>query len=239
MKQEEDIEILFAIESGSRAWGFPSPDSDYDVRIVYKRKLSNYLTIYPERDVIETPIVDNFDVGGWDIKKFLQHMQKSNAVTWEWMQSPVIYEEDTVLKEELFKLSKEYFSPTSCFHHYFSMANKVKGELEGYSEIKLKKLFYILRPLLSARWIVEFQTIPPMELEGLMNADYIDDSSKAEIKSLVQKKASLDEAQTINRVQVLDDFINKLLVDCEEGREKLKHVKVSDKKINAFFQGLF
>ncbi len=69
IEKENDVKILFAVESGSRAWGFPSKDSDYDVRFVYMHPVEWYLSIHDKRDVIEYPISDDLDISGWDIKK--------------------------------------------------------------------------------------------------------------------------------------------------------------------------
>src|ERR1700757_32936 len=83
--KEHGVFIPLAIESGSRAWGFPSPDSDYDCRFVFVRLPDQHLTPWPERDVIEFPIEDDLDANGWDLAKALRLLLKGNAVIIEWL----------------------------------------------------------------------------------------------------------------------------------------------------------
>ena len=53
VEQSCDVEILLAVESGSRAWGFASPDSDYDVRFIYLQRPENYIRIDDDKDYID------------------------------------------------------------------------------------------------------------------------------------------------------------------------------------------
>jgi len=85
---EHHADVLLAIESGSRAWGFPSPDSDYDCRFIYARRTQDYLSLFPARDVIEEPFDRVLDIGGWDLAKALRLLLKGNAVVVEWLMSP-------------------------------------------------------------------------------------------------------------------------------------------------------
>jgi predicted nucleotidyltransferase len=87
----EDVVVLLAVESGSRAWGFSSKDSDYDARFIYLRRPEAYLSIRAPRDVIERRIVDEVDVNGWDLRKALGLLMKSNPPLLEWLQCPIIY----------------------------------------------------------------------------------------------------------------------------------------------------
>ncbi len=91
IEDAENIKILLAVESGSRAWGFASPDSDYDVRFVYIRSLEDYLRLDATRDVIELPIDDVLDINGWDLQKTLRLLHKSNPTLFEWFSSPIVY----------------------------------------------------------------------------------------------------------------------------------------------------
>ncbi|MCS7053215.1 MAG: nucleotidyltransferase domain-containing protein [Ignavibacterium sp.] len=149
LQSTEDIKILFACESGSRAWGFPSEDSDYDVRFIYIRKPEFYLSIDHQKDVIEHKIEDNLDLSGWDIKKALTLFKKSNPPLLEWLNSPIIYFKDETFYKNLIELLPIYFSPKSCMFHYLSMAeNNILTYLNGEQVIR-KKYFYALRPILA------------------------------------------------------------------------------------------
>ena len=124
IEQEDSVSILYACESGSRAWGFPSVDSDYDVRFIYKHDADWYLSIDVEekRDVIERPINDELDISGWDIRKALQLLRKSNPPLLEWLSSPILYRENPGVAEKLRTAMAEFYSPLSSFHHYLNMA---------------------------------------------------------------------------------------------------------------------
>lgn len=110
------------MESGSRAWGFESSDSGYDVRFIYRHPLWWYVKVLPERDVIELPINEIDDYSGWDIRKTLFLLHKSNPVLYEWLRSPIVYKKDAARFNLLLEASKKYFSPISTSYHYLHMA---------------------------------------------------------------------------------------------------------------------
>ena len=123
IEQQENVKILLAVESGSRAWGFASPDSDYDVRFIYVRPKEEYLRLDKVRDVIELPIDNILDINGWDIQKTLRLLYKSNPTLFEWFSSPIIYLE-TAFADEFRKIMTEYFSTKKSLYHYIGMAEK-------------------------------------------------------------------------------------------------------------------
>ena len=153
IENDYEVEILFAIESGSRAWGLESTDSDYDVRFVYRHKPNWYFNVLPKRDVIELPIVGIDDYSGWDIRKALFLLNKSNPVLFEWLRSPIVYSEETTETDLLRKAAGEYFSPISSIYHYLHMATGNNREYLQGSQVKIKKYFYVLRPLFACMWI--------------------------------------------------------------------------------------
>ncbi len=155
IEKEENVTIFYACESGSRAWGFPSEDSDYDVRFLYLRPRDWYLSIDVEekRDVIERPISEMLDISGWDLRKALKLLRKSNPPLLEWLNSPTVYQQDFTITDKIKELVPEYYSPIACLHHYLHMAQGnyreyLKGEI-----VWVKKYFYVLRPLLAINWI--------------------------------------------------------------------------------------
>ena len=151
--EDHAIKMLYACESGSRAWGFPSPDSDYDVRFIYLFPMPWYLQLDEGRDVIDPPLEETeiglLDLGGWDVRKTLRLLRKSNPVIWEWLQSPIVYHADQNLDLRQFRLVlDQFFSPITACHHYLSLCqNTMERELTG-TQVKIKKYFYMLRPLL-------------------------------------------------------------------------------------------
>src|SRR3954468_4332579 len=93
LKQIEEhykVKVLYACETGSRAWGFPSPDSDYDVRMIYVHEPDWYLSLSEGKDAIEAMDGD-LDVTGWDFRKCLRLLWKSNGTLLERIQSPIVY----------------------------------------------------------------------------------------------------------------------------------------------------
>lgn len=145
IEQRYGVRILYACESGSRAWNFASKDSDYDVRFVYVRPLSWYLGISDKRDVIEEPILDEFDINGWDLQKFLKLAFKSNVVVFEWLKSPIIYRKSE-LWDEINTLCFEYFSVKASLYHYLNMAERNYRLYLAPPHIKLKKIFLCFAP---------------------------------------------------------------------------------------------
>lgn len=215
LQSEAGIEILLAIESGSRAWGFESPDSDYDVRFMYRRPLDHYLRLSSVRDTLEIPVDEVFDVVGWDLPKVLQALKKSNAVMFEWLQSPVEYRAAGDFRDRLWQLAVPYFNPKSAFHHYLSLAQKSFDLAQLGGQVKLKKFFYVLRPLLAAMWIRDRGTVPPMAFSALR--DLLDPEAPVSqaIDRLLATKAVSNEKTVVDAVPELNDFIHKELHRCE------------------------
>ncbi|WP_314243745.1 nucleotidyltransferase domain-containing protein [Empedobacter tilapiae] len=237
LKEIEDkynIEILFAVESGSRAWGFPSTDSDYDVRFIYKRKIEDYLKIDPIDDFIDLEIVDELDFKGWDIQKVLRLMLKSNSSINEYLQSPIHYIFDEIFEKELFDLAASQFNSQKVAMHYLGITTKRIIEMKLQDEIKLKSLFYALRSVLSAKWIVENKTIPPMEFEKLK---YLIGNKTIEnqVDKYLAIKANVDESFKISKNDELFNWLINLKNELKIESEKLSRIEFDKNKINAFF----
>jgi len=206
IEKEHDVTILYAVESGSRAWGFESVDSDYDVRFIYAHPTKWYLSILPKKDVIEYPIIDDFDYSGWDLRKALFLMNKSNPVLFEWLKSPIVYHKDSYFYEIMEQLVNAYFSPISSVYHYLHMARGNYREYLQTEQVKMKKYFYVLRPVLSCMWIERFNETPPLEFEKLIT-QITDDELLKEVTHLLVRKKSGVELGLEPKIQVICDFI--------------------------------
>lgn len=216
IEAEENVRILYACESGSRAWGFPSKDSDYDVRFLYIRRPEAYLSIFERRDVIERPINNMLDINGWDLKKGLNLFRKSNPPLLEWLESPIRYEEKYAVAESIRALSPQSFSPKSSIYHYLNMA---KGNYRDYlqgSEVKIKKYFYVLRPLLACAWIEKYNEVPPLDFHVLIQ-DLIPQGSELRetVQSLLLRKMSGDELNLEPRLDVLSIYLEDRITHYE------------------------
>lgn len=214
VETEHNVRILFAIESGSRAWGFASPNSDYDVRFVYMKAPEWYQAVDLEerRDVIEYPIVDEIDLNGWDVRKSLRLFWKSNPAFVEWIQSPITYIEHSGFRTDALNILQKVYTPISGIYHYRNMA---KTNYRGYLRepiVPLKKYFYVLRPLLAVRWLIQHGTAAPIEFEKLLTLLRSDEAPiLAEIHHLLEKKRSTPELGREPAVPLLNEFIKKEL----------------------------
>jgi uncharacterized protein len=203
-----DVRILLAVESGSRAWGFPSRDSDYDVRFIYIRQPNWYLSIDLEarRDVIEQPIAEEIDLSGWDIRKTLRLFAKSNPPLLEWLSSPITYSVDPTFASALRERISDYYSPVASMHHYLHMARGNQRDYLRGDTVWVKKYFYVLRPLLAIRWIEQGRGPVPMLFTDLF-ATIDDESIVAAIESLRQRKIAGEELDRGPAIPEISAFV--------------------------------
>lgn len=207
LEKEHRVRVLYACESGSRGWGFASPDSDYDVRFIYVHEPAWYLRVDPPRDVIEMPIDDELDVCGWELRKTLGLLKRANPTLMEWLDSPIVYQQEAHAAGVLKTLAPVYFSGAGARWHYLSMARKnFRGYLQG-DQVRLKKYFYVLRPLLAVRWIESGQGVPPMRFDRLMAGTVTDAALRAEIDALLALKRRSGEAEYGARRERIHAFI--------------------------------
>jgi uncharacterized protein len=220
IEAEHSVRIIYAVESGSRAWGFESTDSDYDVRFIYCHKPDWYLNILPRRDVIEYPIIDLFDFSGWDLRKTLFLLNKSNPVLFEWLRSPIVYMQDNRAVELLRLAAKEYFSPVSSIYHYLHMAT---GNFRTYlreNMVRIKKYFYVLRPVFACMWIERFNEAPPMEFETLLGALDLDPGLGGRIRELLARKRSGVELGLEPKIAEISAFLGERIGYYEKKTEQ-------------------
>jgi predicted nucleotidyltransferase len=241
LESEEQIRILYACESGSRAWGFPSQDSDYDVRFVYIRKPEWYLSIFERRDVIERPISDKLDISGWDLRKALNLYRKSNPPLLEWLQSPIRYAEKSGVAEQLRRISPLAFSPKSCMYHYLNMARGNYREYLQGERVRIKKYFYVLRPVLACEWIERYGEMPPMEFDTLVERLIPREGSLGEtVAELLTRKKAGEELDMEPRLAPINDYLEKRLRELENSALEMKAVdaKLGDKLDDLFRSAL-
>ena len=211
IEEKYDVRILFAAESGSRAWGFASPDSDYDVRFVYIQKAEKYLKLIPETDVIEWVLDDVLDINGWDLRKFLSQAVRGNPVILEWLHSPVIYEkaEDFLPVQEL---AESYFHEKTAMYHYYGLASKTRKLHLMNDMVSYKKYLYALRPLLCAGWIEAYRTAPPVEFARLLPLLEGRTDLMAAVEFLLEEKAVTKEKELKPVIPQISEFIE---TECE------------------------
>lgn len=239
IEQDEQIRILYACESGSRAWGFPSQDSDYDVRFVYIRKPDWYLSIFDKRDVIERPISDKLDISGWDLRKALMLYRKSNPPLLEWLQSPIRYAEKYSVTEQLREASMLTFSPKSCMYHYLNMARGNYREYLQGERVRIKKYFYVLRPVLACEWIERYGEMPPMAFDVLVDRLVPKDGALwPAVQQLLARKKSGEELDYEPRLNAINDYLEKRLRELEQNAVSLSAAAGTklDERLDALFR---
>lgn len=214
IERDYGVTVLYAAESGSRAWGFASPDSDFDVRFVYRRCEDSYLSLQQPRDVIELPIDDTWDVSGWDLQKALRLLAKTNPSLYEWFHSPICYW-NTGFSERMKPLFERYYSGRRLLLHYGSMARDNARAIARSETVKPKSYFYALRPLLACRWIRERGTPSPVPFAALAEA-VLPEALREEVDRLLKLKTSGAEGMRIPHVEGIDAFFRTEL-DALEG----------------------
>lgn len=208
VERDHRARVLWAIESGSRAWGFPSPDSDYDCRFIYVRPVDDYLSLWPRRDVIETPLDSVLDVNGWDLGKTIALIVKGNAAAIEWLRSPIVYRGDAEFRESLLGFAADVVDRASIGRHYLHVARR-----QQTGKATLKRFFYVLRTAAALRWLHDNPevAIPPMDLPTLLAESDAGDDVREATATLIAAKAVTRELGTGNPPEVLTGFVEREL----------------------------
>lgn len=221
IEKKEGVRILHAVESGSRAWGFASPDSDYDVRFVYARSEADYLRIDEPRDVIEWQLDEILDINGWDLKKALKQFARGNATLFEWSGSPIVYR-TTEDWNRIQEVSRQYFSEKSAVYHYYGTANSTLQEYLSGDMVRYKKYFYAIRPLLAAQYIEKYHEAPPVLFDELLKLE-LPQNLRAAIDELLEIKKITTEKEENPQIAIIRDFI-----ESETARQKDIADKLAD-----------
>jgi predicted nucleotidyltransferase len=238
IEDDENARIVYACESGSRAWGFPSSDSDYDVRFLYLRPRDWYLSVDLERkrDVIERPIDDDLDVSGWDLRKALQLYQKSNPPLLEWLDSPIVYVERYSVAAQMRALAAQCYSPVACMYHYFKMAKGNNREYLQGDTVWVKKYFYVLRPLLAVIWLERDKGVVPTPFQKLVDGVVDSEDLRADIASLVEAKTEGQELDRGPRIPAIGDFIDREIERMEAADFEKRIGQCPTQELNGLFR---
>lgn len=228
IETEFEVKICYAVEAGSRAWGLSSKDSDYDIRFIYVHKKEWYLSIDEKRDVIEMPINTQLDISGWDVRKALRLFRKSNPPLMEWLHSRLIYDQSYSLAEKMKGIQNKVFSPKSSLHHYLQLAKRNNREYLQKEHVKIKKYFYVLRPILACQWIEQHGTVPPIEFNVLMEKLLPETLLKQEIHRLVAGKIHGEELDLKIERSIIYDFVKLEIERIQTYINSLKETKGED-----------
>ncbi len=237
LEEEKGIEILLACETGSRAWGFPSPDSDFDVRIIYKHNKDWYLSLTEEKDSIEYFLENNeIDISGWDLRKSLRLIWKSNPPLLERIQSPIIYKANKDFLTGINNVAQKTYSRIATIHHYLSMAKKALDEVTSSNDYKLKRFFYALRASVACLWILEKEEIPPIEFGKMLNGLDLSQNLIKRINELIKLKSTISETYLHKGEQDLINFMESCIERAENESKSLPTSKGQITELNEFFR---
>jgi len=231
-EEEKHIKVLHAVESGSRAWGFASPDSDYDIRFIYKHELDYYLSLWEKPDVIEFMTAEDLDGSGWDLAKALKLLAKSNAPLIEWLHSPVVYYQDNDFLNQMQYFANQCFSPIATLHHYLGTTKNFIEVCEA-ENVKLKSYFYALRTALAGKWIIDNNSFPPVAFADLL--PFAPDYIKDKILQLQEIKAGQDEKYLHPKEDLITDF----LIETIQYNQQHATTLPTGKKINNLLEDFF
>lgn len=232
---DKGVEVLYAVESGSRAWGFASPDSDYDIRFIYKHSLDYYLSLWEQPDTIEFMTSENLDGSGWDLRKTLKLLSKSNVALLEWLYSPIIYCENEPVMNTLRTLAAHCFSPIATMHHYLSTTRNFMDAC-CQDHVKLKSYFYALRTALAGKWIVENNTFPPVLFTDLLPIAPTNIQEK--ITELMTIKANQDESYLHPKEALITNFLLETVAFNQEKASGLGSGKKRSEELDGVFRNM-
>ena len=239
LESSHNITILYACESGSRAWGFASPNSDWDVRFIYVHHQDWYLSINEQKDSLDFAIDENdLDLSGWELRKTLRLFRKSNASPFEWLQSPIVYFNDYNFQAELWALHQQYFNPRATTYHYLGLAKNSLKKGFVNDKMDIKKYFYILRPLLAAYWICHQESAAPMEFAPLLAQLESKTALHQAIQDLTEQKQIAMEGDWTEPIPIIQDFILKTLDECGRIAANLEVPPSTNDTVNQFFRSM-
>ena len=230
---ENKVKVLYAVETGSRLWGFASPDSDYDIRLIYKHLPDYYIQLWEKRDVIDFMTVDELDGSGWDLLKTLKLLAKSNATLIEWLYSTEVYIEDEAFIKQMRLFAQECFSPISTMYHYIGITKNFMDECTS-EQVKLKSYFYALRSALAGQWITKFNTFPSVVFTDLLTI------APREIQDKIQELLSIKSVQGEKYLHPKAEIVTRYLLDIntlnEKHAPKLRSGKNISEEVEMFFR---
>lgn len=236
IETSQGIRVLFACESGSRAWGMASPDSDYDVRFIYVRDKNWYVSIEKGKDQLPAILEGDLDIVGWDLRMVLSHIYRSNASIHGWLMSDIVYFQEDGYQEKLKELAASYLQPGHVVNHFLGICKSslARGEDEG--GFNLKKYLYVIRPLLAALWTLEKKEVAPIHFDQLLEIIEGQEVVQKEIRGLLAAKGKAAEKAIIQRSPVLDDFIEKNMAYCNEQKAEISKIDRDIEPLNIFFR---
>ncbi len=235
LEAEQGIRVLYACESGSRAWGFASRDSDWDVRFFFVHPQREYLRVQLPADHLHRDLPGDLDITGWDLRKALHHAAKSSASVLEWLGSPVVYFDRDGFAAEMRRLARGCFRVRPTVHHYLGLAKQLWAQAGEGAELNGKKCLYVIRATLCARWALTHGTPPPVAFAELL--PLIDDAVlREEVRQFVALKLEARESDALPVSGALRRFLSDTRAACDEEQAALTTADPDLSPVDDFFQ---
>jgi uncharacterized protein len=237
IEKDHDIRIVWAVESGSRLWGLASSESDYDVKCVYVHRPEWYLSINEGADAIDLPIHNRLDVSGWDVRKTLRLLVKSNISLMTWTISTLVYREVGGLADDIRELVGQHYSPKAVAHQYLNMATlNIRKHIDHASKVPVKIYLYTLQPLLNVQWMMQGKGLPPSLFLDLMSGIEASDEVLEAVSELVTLKTTKPPKSKTSRLSVIDEWISELVDEARTWVDAAPSSKVPVDQVNAVFR---
>ena len=234
LERQKNVKILYACESGSRAWGFPSPESDYDARFIYVKSLDAYLSIVESDGQIGYPVDEVLDISGGDLQKTLRLIRKSNATPLERLQSPIIYREEAGFRDQLWQICQDFFNPKALMFHYLGITKGALSKTDAEGNLSIKKFFYVIRPLLAASWTLKSQQIPPMNIEAL--SQLLSKDLNTMLWELIEMKSNSPEGMEFKTPSIFEKYIKDEMESLEAQAKLLDDNSFGHQALDVFLK---
>ncbi len=217
IEREQGVKILLAVESGSRAWGFASPDSDYDVRFIYVNRPEWYFSVAARPDTIEYMSADRLlDFSGWELRKTLGLLAKTNPNLSDWLLTDKIYFADEEFLAELRRVQGEFYNPVHAMYHFFNIARRHDERYLREHGCTLKRFLYFLRGVLACEYIERHREHPPVDFLALVDSTVAPGYLRDAIHELISLKTRSKESDAA----IVDERLQRYAFDLYAGREK-------------------
>lgn len=237
LEETYGFHLLFACESGSRAWGFASADSDYDVRFVFAWPRERYLRIDAPMATLDLGIDENLiDLSGWELRKSLGLLRKTNGALYEWLYSPIVYQEQSEVIRQWRDLAKEIFVPAQSLAHYLGLSGGSWESVSSSETTTAKAYLYTLRAVLAGRYVAEYESSPPVLFSDLVASLAVPGAVSQRMNQLIAEKSGGKESDLIARGAVLDEFIVSERGGLAETLDSMGRTSIDSPLLDAFFQ---
>ena len=218
LERQHNIRILMAVNYGSRCFGYSSSESDWDVRFIYVHQPEWYFSIAKTEDVIEMMIAeDHLDIEGYDLKKALNLLARTNPIESDWLHANDYYILDKDFLHNMLAFESQCYNRHHAMYHFYSISVKHNQRYLD-KEVTLKRFIYYMRGLLSCRWVEQNGSHPPVNVDELIDATITDNES---VKAKAHRMLELKRTGKSHDMAIVDDELANYVFDMQKYYEVL------------------